>query len=140
MALQSLPAVITLLIALSMATERAVEIIKSIIPWLDTVRPNPVKEGWRRATIQSMAVVFGIIITYITWPIIAEVMTTRGAARDGSLILALGLLSSGGSAFWNSLLGIVLNVKVMKDAEAKAAVQQVQLISPIAQPAEGRVP
>jgi hypothetical protein len=140
MALQSLPAVITLLIALSMATERAVEIIKSIIPWLDTVRPNPVTEGWRRATIQSMAVVFGIIITYITWPIIAEVMTTRGAARDGSLILALGLLSSGGSAFWNSLLGIVLNVKVMKDAEAKAAVQQVQLISPIAQPAEGRVP
>jgi len=72
--LNSLPAVITLLVALSMATERAVEIVKSLVPWLDLVRPEPVSEGRRRAAIQALAVGFGVVITYLAWPVVAQVM------------------------------------------------------------------
>ena len=136
MLIDSLSATITMLIALSMATERGVEIVKSLIPWLDQVRTNRVEEGRRRAAVQFLAVVFGILITYMTWPVVAQVVKPGAApGRDGSTILAIGLLSSGGSAFWNSILGYVLNVKVLKDAEARSAVRG----TPIPQPREGQI-
>ncbi|MFL5538061.1 MAG: hypothetical protein ACJ8J0_03675 [Longimicrobiaceae bacterium] len=138
MPLNSLPATITLLIALSMATERGVEIVKSLIPWLDLVRPEPVSEGRRRAAIQALAVLFGFAIAFLTWPIIAQVMNAT-KERDAPTIAALGLLASGGSAFWNSLLGIVLNLKVMKGAEARAAVQGAASATLIPDPEEGVV-
>jgi tellurite resistance protein TehA-like permease len=125
MPINSLPAVLTLLVALSVATERAVEILKSLVPWLDTVRPEPASEGRRRATIQALAVVFGVIIAYFSWPIIAQVVAQpqpKTPAPDISTILALGLLSSGGSGFWNSILGYVVSLKVLKGAEAKERV------------------
>jgi len=136
--LNSLPAVITLLVALSMATERAVEIVKSLVPWLDLVRPEPVSEGRRRAAIQALAVGFGVVITYLAWPVVAQVMAA--SAPKPSTVAALGLLASGGSAFWNSLLGIVLNLKVEKGAEARAAVESVATRSAVLpNPAEGVV-
>jgi len=139
MSLDSLPITITLLIALSVATERAVEIVKSLTPWLDNVRPEPVSEGRRRAAIQALGVLFGIAIAFFSWPITAQVMGSS-QVRDGSTIFALGLLASGGSGFWNSLLGIVLNLKVMKAAEAKAAVQGAAATGPlIPHPDEGVV-
>jgi hypothetical protein len=139
MPLDSLPVTIMLLIALSMATERAVEILKSLVPWLDNVRTEPTSEGRRRASIQALGVLFGIGIVFFTWPIVAQVMDA-GSERNVPTVAALGLLASGGSAFWNSLLGIVLNLKVMKGAEAKAAVQSVAGASQlIPHPDEGAV-
>src|SRR5690606_40922353 len=60
MALDTLPALITLLIALSIATERAVEITKSLIPWLDASHTVPALEARRRAAVHTPAAGFGI--------------------------------------------------------------------------------
>jgi hypothetical protein len=140
MSLQSLPAVITLLIALSVATERAVEIVKSLIPWLDTINPTPAIEGRRRATIQALAVVFGVVIAYFTWPVIAEVIRTPGEATppmDVATVLALGLLASGGSGFWNSLLSYTVSLKSLKSTEARERAERVGTATVIPHPDEG---
>src|SRR5262249_21143146 len=100
MTLESLPRIVTLLIALSVAAERAVEILKGLVPWLDTARPEPISEGRRRAALQGLAAVAGIAVSYLTWPVVAQlVVTTNGPAPPGvhwPTILALGLLASGG--------------------------------------------
>jgi hypothetical protein len=138
--INSLPEVVTCLVALSVATERAVEITKSLVPWLDQVRPEPVSEGRRRAFIQFLAVLFGVVISYFTWPIVAQVVvhpTPVNPGHDGPTIIALGLLSSGGSGFWNSILGYVVSLKVLKSAEAKNTVSSAQAGPLIPHPDEG---
>src|SRR5207245_9583957 len=56
---ETLPTIVTLLIALSVASERLVEIIKGVIPFLNQQNQNATQEGWRRAAAQGMAVVAG---------------------------------------------------------------------------------
>ena len=97
MNLDSLPAIVTLLIALSVATERGVEIVKGLTPWLDTANPVPRKEGWRRAVLQLLAVGFGIAIAALTWPIIAQVLSRPqddAKTLHEPTVLAFGLLAS----------------------------------------------
>jgi hypothetical protein len=133
----SLPTVVTLIIALSVATERFVEIVKGVVPWLSLENTDPRAEARRRAALQFLAVVGGVVISALAWPI------TRQIIPDGqqfSLVLALGLLASGGSGFWNSILGYVTNLKNLQDA----TVQQVRkgaIPSPLAlsQPSEGNL-
>jgi len=142
MALDTLPALITLLIALSIATERAVEITKSLIPWLDASHTVPALEARRRAAIQTLAIVFGIAIAYLSWPLIAEVLTAPGAAprpRGFGSVLALGLLASGGSGFWNSLLGYTVSLKTLKSAEARERRVATARVTVIPHPEEGSI-
>jgi len=51
-----LTTVISLLVALSIASERLVDILKGLVPWLNQERPNATQEGWRKATLQALAV------------------------------------------------------------------------------------
>jgi hypothetical protein len=55
-----LTAVISLLVALSVASERLVDIIKGLVPWLNQQRPKATEEGWRKAALQLIAVIAGI--------------------------------------------------------------------------------
>ena len=135
--LNKLPTILTLLIALSVATERLVEITKGIVPWLDTAKADSTIEGRRRAALQFLAVVGGVVIAVLAWPIIEQVIPT-GQNRSAAT-LALGLLSSGGSGFWNTILTYVLKVKDLKELEANQA--QARSVAPgfipIRQPLEG---
>lgn len=144
MNIDSLPTIITLLIAVSVATERGVEITKSLWPWLDTAIEDPVREGRRRAMIHFLAVVFGVGIAALSWPVIAQVIQVPGAtattapARSAGTILAVGLLASGGSGFWNSMLTYVSSLKTLKSAEAKARSGEPSG-AVVPEPAEGRI-
>lgn len=122
--LDSLPVALTMLIALSVATERAVEIIKSLSPWLNTAHPDAKTEGWRRAALQVMAVISGIAIAAFTWPVIAEVLERPAGDIDPLTVGAVGLLASGGSGFWNTILTYVLKIKDLKAAEVKERAAQ----------------
>lgn len=115
MPFDNLPAVITLLIALSVATERFTEIIKGIWPWLNEHKDDKRKEARRNATLQVLAVVGGVAISWLASPISGGVLEGEGGPLR---ILGLGLLASGGSGFWNSMLGYVTSIKNLKREEA----------------------
>jgi hypothetical protein len=105
-----LTSVISLLVALSIASERLVDIIKGLVPWLNQQRRKPVEEGWRKAALQVIAVIAGTT-AWLAGPSVP--------AHDFTGKLALGLLASGGSGFWNSILTYVTKAKDVKAAEAE---------------------
>src|SRR5436190_13580408 len=61
-----LSAIISLLFALSVASERLVEIVKGLIPSLNRESADPTKEGWRRCLLQVLAVGAGILTVWLT--------------------------------------------------------------------------
>ena len=115
---ETLPTIVTLLIALSVASERLVEIIKGVIPFLNQQNQNATQEGWRRAAVQAMAVVAGIVTALLARSAITDVVPKAWQSTSG--ILALGLLASGGSGLWNAVLGYLLQVKDLKKLDVKA--------------------
>lgn len=125
MDLTQLTSFVSLLAALSVASERLVEIIKGLIPWLNEVKEeqrgkerviNKKCEGWRRAALHTLAVLAGIFTAWLASGVIPpEVYTISGPLE----IFGLGLLVSGGSGFWNSILSYLLQVKDLKKLEVE---------------------
>jgi O-antigen/teichoic acid export membrane protein len=116
MDITKLSTIVALILALSVASERLVEIIKGLLPFLNQENSDPTKEGWRRAALQFLAVAAGIITAVLARPAIPADIS---AATNPLSILALGLLASGGSGFWNSVLTYVLRIKDIKELDVK---------------------
>jgi hypothetical protein len=118
--------VVGFIIVLSIASERLVEIIKGFIPRLnqeiDTSTPKGVRqEGIRRSLIQILAVLSGIVTAFLAQDYLpAEIAKPTNSFS----IFGLGLLASGGSGFWNSILTYLTQVKDIQKFDvisAKAA-------------------
>ena len=118
MNITKLTTIITLLIALSVSSERVVELIKNVYPPLNKENSDPTREGWRRAWLQAIALAASIVTTILARPVIP---TDVFPDLNAPTIAALGLLASGGSAFWNSILTYVLQLKDIKEAAAVQA-------------------
>ena len=116
MNITDLTSIISLLIALSVASERLVEITKGFVPWLNQQNSNPSIEDCRKAIVQFLAVAAGIITAWLASPFSPDFVP-----HDLTGKLALGLLVSGGSGFWNSILTYVTSVKDIKVASATEA-------------------
>ena len=114
MDITKLTAMVSILITLSIASERLVEIIKGLIYPLDQESPNPVNESLRRALIQILAVLSGIFTAWM-----ASFIPDSGIQNNYFAIAAFGLLASGGSAFWNSILEYLLKVKDLKEVKVE---------------------
>jgi hypothetical protein len=112
-----LTTVISLIVALSIASERLVDIIKGLVPWLNEPRLRHAAEGWRKAALQVLAVIAGVTTA---WLASAAIPKNIGIPEDWTGTLALGLLASGGSGFWNSILTYVTKAKDLKAAEAES--------------------
>ena len=111
-----LTAIVTLILALSVASERLVEIIKGFIPALD--KPNTTDEkaeSRRKSYLQILAVIAGIVTAYLAQDYVPKEIAD---STKGWSIFGLGLLASGGSGFWNSILTYVTKVKDIKKIEA----------------------
>jgi hypothetical protein len=104
------------MIALSMGVERVVEIIKGMVPWLRTADPDNDKDSWRCLVLQVMAAIAGGVIAGVTGPqnFLPWLKGDSGLWGVPSCIL-LGLMASGGSAFWNHALDIVGAIKDTKE-------------------------
>lgn len=147
MDVNKLIAIVTILITLSIASERLVEIIKGFFPKLITPpSDDPQLEARRKANVSLLAVASGIITTFLASPLLAGIF--KDLFKDSScpmfiswfgslgnnapcgfslntngllLILALGLLASGGSSLWNSILEYLLKIKDLKKIEVAKA-------------------
>lgn len=115
--MEDLSSFVTLLIALSIASERLVEILKNAIPWLNQKQEDAAKEGWRKSILQVLAIVAGIVTVLLARPAIGEIVPGPWKTLPG--LFALGLLTSGGSGLWNSILTYVLNVKNIRGETAR---------------------
>jgi hypothetical protein len=113
-----LTAIVGLLLALSIASERLVEIIKGLIPFLSTTQHEKNAESRRCSVLQILAVLSGVLTAFLAKDYIP--IEIANAAGSWSL-LGLGLLASGGSGFWNSVLTYMAEVKNLKSAQALAA-------------------
>jgi hypothetical protein len=135
---ENLTAAITAIIALSVAAERVVEIVKGIVVWLDKEKEDPKVEARRRATLQVLAAVAGILVSVLAWPVTKTLLPAT--SNPTSTVIAFGLLASGGSGFWNSILGYVMSVKALKSADAATAKHGAMLAGATAlpQPKEGQ--
>jgi len=116
--MDNLSTVVAVLIALSVATERLVDIIKGLIPAINQKNEDPIKEGRRRTVLQVMGVLGGIVTALLCQPVLSVVLPETWNSLPG--ILALGLLASGGSGFWSSIQSYVLNAKDAIKAAGKA--------------------
>lgn len=117
-----LESIIGLLLAVSIASERLVEIIKGYFPWLNEEKQDPISEGHRKSALQMLAVAAGIVTAFLAQPILADSLSSM--KNQGLAILSVGLLASGGSAFWNAILSYMLQVKNIKKQEANASLSK----------------
>ena len=112
----NLQEIIGLILVVSISSERLVEIIKGFFPWLNEAKTNTTIEGYRKAVLQLLAVFAGIFTAFLASPILADSLTGTNKPIG---VLAIGLLASGGSAFWNAILTYVLQVKDLKKQEVQ---------------------
>jgi len=109
--------VVSLLVILSVASERLVEIVKGLIPFLNLENENDKKEGWRKAILQALAVCSGIITAFLARPALKDILPETWTSLPS--IFALGFLASGGSGLWNAILTYLKNVKDLKKENVK---------------------
>jgi drug/metabolite transporter (DMT)-like permease len=119
---------LTAMVALSVGVERVVEIVKGFSAWLrsdpdPSTDPDGRKAAWRRLTLQSIAMFSGTAIVATIEPqrflptiLPAEPNPTQFWAAS----VLLGLMASGGSAFWNHALDLIGAAKSAKEAVTKS--------------------
>ncbi len=117
MPLTELSDLIAYIVALSIAAERFVEIIKGTIPFLDKKAETEDLERWRRVTLQLLAVAAGMLTAHLAMPSVSEIVPASWQSFPG--IVALGLLASGGSSLWNSVLDYASAVKEITKLNAQ---------------------
>jgi hypothetical protein len=121
--------VIAMILAISLAGERIVAIVKTMMPgWFadpitsapDAPAPSPTADRGRRLRVQAVAFA-------ACWAAAASLMPggfdLLGTLQMDALKLptaVVGLLAMGGSAFWSQVLGISSAFKDLKNAEVFA--------------------
>jgi len=107
---------VSLLAALSVATERVVEIIKGAIPVLNIERKNSTEEGFRQVALHLLAALSGFFSAWMAGATMPGVLPPSWNGFGGYAII--GLLVSGGSGFWNSILSYLKATKDLQEAQA----------------------
>jgi O-antigen/teichoic acid export membrane protein len=113
-----------MILALSIASERLVEIIKGFFPALEKASADENAEARRRSYLQILAVLSGIATALLAQDYIPVELDVTPKWWS---IVGLGLLASGGSGFWNSVLTYMANVKDIKTVEAVARKKQASI-------------
>lgn len=117
MELVELSDLIAYVVALSIAAERMVEIIKGVVPFLQKKAETEELENWRRVALHLLAVGAGMLTAHIAMPAVSELVPAQWQGFTG--IVALGLLASGGSSLWNSVLDYASAVKSITKLNAE---------------------
>jgi hypothetical protein len=131
--INALEVIVTFLLTLSLASERLVTMVKTLVPWLAQEQKTPAQEvdltadRPRRLTVQMLAllaawVTSGLVVSGVSQPpkISLADFSPFAELAVGSFRLPLfvvAILVSGGSAFWNSVLGYLKALKDVKQVE-----------------------
>jgi len=122
----TLKAIVVVLVALSMASERIIEIVKQMLPakWLVDAWPAA-QEPRRQALLQAMAGVVAGVIAWLSHDQIAAMVPANMAPfLHWPAYVLLGAMCSAGSGFWNHILDIFRAMKIEREAKAELHVRQ----------------
>lgn len=110
---------VTLMGALSLGVERAVETVKGFVPYLNQKQSDPKKDEIRGAVLRIIAAICGAIAAAGVQSQVAATLPALSADKIGfASYILLGLLSAGGSAFWNQVLDVMQAIKSKSAAAA----------------------
>jgi hypothetical protein len=124
----------TLMVAISMAVERVVEILKGIFPPLSKTWSGDWEYG-RFAALHVLATLAGAGVAYAAQSQIAtQVPMLDFKAHPYVGYAVIGLMASGGSAMWNHALDIVQAMKIKQVAANTVAAPAA---NPVGKPAAG---
>ncbi len=122
--------IVTFILAISLASERLIEFIKTVFPWLavqhsstDSNAEDRGAEKFRRIIIQLLSLSVGWLSAAIMVADPGELFDFFGSRKFGNFEIPaflIGVLSSAGSVFWTQILGYS---KALKDSK-KVEVQQ----------------
>ncbi len=123
-----LTTLITVVLAISLAGERLVSYVKAMLPWLGEEQKTDAKEvdltrdRPRRLIVMSLAFVASWLAAsfLVEEPWTLHAFVSRVPIASSKLVIPvplLGLLASGGSAFWNNILGFTKAAKDTKQVE-----------------------
>lgn len=116
--MEKLTVIISLILALSIASERLVEIVKGWVPYFSSQSENSRSENQRKSWLQALGVASGIITTFLAAPAMPDdILPSLDEGTDFFSLLALGLLASGGSGLWNSVMTYLLKLKDLKSLD-----------------------
>lgn len=121
-ALSNLDALSGLLLATSLAAERFVTIVKTLIPQLAVENTSPgqaaalVADRPRRVVVLVLA----LIGSYLTLALVSQIWNPASPVKVGTAsypLAVLAFLGSSGSAFWTGVVGYVKQVKDVNEAK-----------------------
>ena len=120
--LEALTLFVGLLASLSLASERLVLIVRGLWPFLsedyaDDDDNERKKERLRQLTLHALAITAGIATAFLAKPALTDILPSTWT--NWYSIVAIGVLVSGGSSFWNSVLSYLKSVKDIKTENAK---------------------
>ncbi len=117
--------------AVSLSSERAVEMIKKIVPGLGKQHSDESVERWRKLALRLITIIVGGFIAMAAGEQISQalpdILGQTGVGYKEAVII--GLFSAGGSDMWSQALGYVNRVKDLKKldlAEARKQLEQAQ--------------
>lgn len=113
--------VVGVLITLSAASERLVEVLKGYWPWLGQDRVGERDNARRKSHVITVTVLVNLLTTWLAWPLVSQTPAIAALSSTPATMVGLALLASGGSSAWNSVLSYLLGMKEVKKAEAKVA-------------------
>jgi len=118
----ALTQLVTLILAISIAGERLVTFLKTLIPWLAS--PPPSATAAIKDDIARQVTV--MIIAFLACWLTAEIAGVDTIIKPP----ILGLLASGGSAFWTNILSYVKGAKDIKTQQGiQAKIQTANTIA-----------
>ena len=120
MSLTDITKLVTLLAAMSVSVERIVEILKGFIPYLNKQLDPGSAENRRRAILHVIAALFGTLVAYLGHDQIGNIAAAKPLLDLHWLgYILIGLMTAGGSAFWNHVLDIIGALKTQQENTAK---------------------
>ena len=109
--LTNLSSFVSVLLALSIASERLVELVKGFIPPLTTPLPDPQAERRRQLLIHLMSVVAAGVVVCLCDGQIESALKIDAEKFGWPQHALFTILVSGGSSFWNSIATWLLSLK-----------------------------
>jgi hypothetical protein len=108
--------IVAMLVAVSLASERLVEIVKGLVPWLSVQHSDAAIERRRHVCVQLLAMLAGACTAMLALPVLRPSMA---GLPDPIIVIGVGVLASGGSGLWNTFLTYFLKLKDIKSAEVR---------------------
>lgn len=110
--LDTLITFVTVMLALSVASERLVELVKGFSSDLTGKKPDPKVERERQLKVHWISVVASAAVVLLLQDYIASSLKLK--QLEWWHAIAFTLLASGGSSTWNSIISYLLSLKNIK--------------------------